>query len=44
MKAISERLRHAGISVTADRYAHMNPELERAAADAGAAFILGGSV
>jgi len=42
MKVISERLRHAGIAITADRYAHLSPDLERASAEAGAAYILGG--
>ena len=41
MKVISERLRHAGISITADLYTHLSPELDRAAAETGAAFILG---
>ena len=41
MKVISERLRHAGIGITADLYTHVSPELDRAAAESGAAFILG---
>jgi integrase len=41
MKVISERLRHAGIGITADLYTHMSEEVERAHAEAGAAFILG---
>lgn len=42
MKVISERLRHAGIAITADRYTHLSPDLERSSAEAGAAFILRG--
>jgi hypothetical protein len=42
MKVISERLRHAGIGIAADLYTHMAPELDRSAAETGAAFILGG--
>lgn len=40
---ISERLPHAGIGITADLYTHthMSEEVERAHAEAGAAFILG---
>ena len=41
MKVISERLRHAGLAITADLYTHMAPEVDRAAAETGAAFILG---
>jgi integrase len=41
MKVISERLRHAGIGITADLYTHLSPEVDRAAAESGAAFILG---
>lgn len=33
MKVISERLRHAGIGITADLYTHLSPELDRAAAE-----------
>jgi integrase len=42
MKVISERLRHSGLSITADLYTHLAPEVDRAAAETGAAFILGG--
>jgi hypothetical protein len=42
MKAISERLRHAGLGTTADLYAHLSADVERAAADTGATFVLQG--
>jgi len=41
MKTISERLRHAGIGITADLYTHLSPEVDRAAAEAGAALLQG---
>lgn len=41
MKAVSERLGHAGIGITADVYAHVSRDLDREVAEAGAAFILG---
>jgi integrase len=42
MKIISERLRHAGIGITADLYTHLAEDVDRAAAEQGAVFILGG--
>jgi integrase len=41
MKVISDRLRHAGIGITSDLYVHLSAELDKASAEAGAAFILG---
>jgi site-specific recombinase XerD len=41
MKVISERLRHSGLSTTADLYTHLAPELDREHTEAGAALIDG---
>jgi integrase len=42
MKVVGDRLGHSSISITADLYTHVRPEVDQAAADQVAALILGG--
>ncbi|MCU1492831.1 MAG: Tyrosine recombinase XerC-like [Acidimicrobiaceae bacterium] len=42
MKVVSDRLGHSGMSITADLYTHVRPEIDQQAADQVAALILGG--
>jgi len=42
MKVVSDRLGHSSLSITADLYTHVRPEVDQAAADQVAALILGG--
>jgi len=39
MKVMSDRLGHSTISITADLYSHVQPEVDQDAADGTAAYI-----
>ena len=43
LKVISDRLGHSSISITADIYSHVRPEIDQAAANQVAGLILGGA-